>query len=77
MNIDNCFLNNKFTINITDKYIHIINYENIENICNDNIIVILNNKQINVYGNSLLVKRMDKYEIVITGSIEKVMINGK
>lgn len=73
--ITDCFNNYLYNINITDKYIDIINYKEIRNISENNIEIILNSKKLIINGNNLLVKKMDKYEVLITGNVEKVIIN--
>ncbi|MBQ3142806.1 MAG: YabP/YqfC family sporulation protein [Bacilli bacterium] len=61
-----------FKITITSKYIHIYNYGKITQI-NENLISILTNeKKINIYGSSLVINKLDKNELLITGSFIKV-----
>ena len=75
--ITDCFKNYLYNINVTDKYIHIVNYSEITSI-NDNCIKInFICKSLSILGMNLLVKKMDKYELLITGEIEKVLLNEK
>ena len=55
----------------------IINYIEIKEISENNICIILNNKKLIVNGSNLLVKKLDKYEVLITGIIEKVIVDEK
>ena len=63
-------INKEYEIDIKDKYIHIKNYININNISDSRIEVSLKNNNLIINGSSLIIKCMDEYEMIIIGTIK-------
>ena len=53
-----------------NNYLDIINYENLDEITNDTII--LNNKKIFIFGKNIKILKLVDDELLITGSLTKV-----
>lgn len=53
-----------------NNYLDIINYENLDEITNDTII--LNNKKIFIFGKDIKILKLVDDELLITGSLTKV-----
>ena len=72
MNIKNYIEDNDLKITITKKYIHIFSYGKIVDI-SDTLVEVLNNKtNIKVYGSNLLINKLDKKELLISGNFKRV-----
>lgn len=63
-----------FKINLTDKYINIINYDEIIDFSPNRISIKVNNKIIIIEGNNLLIKKMENNEVLVTGIIININI---
>lgn len=72
--ITNYIFDNNFKINLTDKYINIINYDEIIDFSPNKISIKVNNKKIIIEGYNLLIKRMENNEVLITGAIININI---
>lgn len=72
--ITNYIFDNNFKINLTDKYINIINYDEIIDFSPNKISIKVNNKTIIIEGYNLLIKRMENNEVLITGAIININI---
>jgi len=68
-------INKEYEITIKNKFIHIKNYKNINNISESRIEISLNNKLLIINGSSLIIKCMDEYEIIIIGVIKGLELN--
>ena len=66
-----------YNINITDRYVDIINYLEIVSVSEKEIKIILKDKTLIINGINLLIKKLDKFEVLITGNIEKVNLYEK
>jgi len=66
--------NNNCEVNISDKGIYIINYENILAFDDNNIIIKLNNKNIVMKGKNLVISKLLNSEILITGEFKTIEI---
>ena len=65
-------LDDEFKMIILDNKINISNYEKIEYLDNDKVIVKYEKGKINVKGESITVKKLLNNEILITGSIKEI-----
>jgi hypothetical protein len=75
--IEKYFDNYIYNINITDRYVDIINYLEIVSVSEKEIKIILKDKTLFINGINLLIKKLDKFEVLITGNIEKVNLYEK
>lgn len=65
-------LEEKFKIIYLDKKIDIVNYTKVEHFDSNKITILYKDGSINVTGNKLVIKRLLKDELVISGLIEKI-----
>ena len=72
MDIRSYLLENNFKITMSKNYIDIINYNSIENVNSNNIILKLEQGKLAINGNNLVIKKLLNDEIVIIGSINSV-----
>ena len=72
MNIKSYLLENDFKIIMTNKDINVINYEEVESVSSDNIVLKYKLGKLNVKGNDLVIKKLLNDEILIIGSINSV-----
>jgi len=70
--ITNFLYDKEYFINIYEDYIHIYNYLEIIKLTNTLIILKLNKFKLEIKGNDLNIKRLDKKELLIKGIITKV-----
>lgn len=75
--LTNYFKNEKYALLLSNGKLHINNYNKIINITNTEIIIDVKDKRIFIFGKDFLLKKMDKLELYITGSIDKVEINDR
>jgi len=59
-------------ITIYDNTFHVFNYKKLEKLSEDEIIIHLENKVINIKGSNMKIKQMTKQELLIKGIILKV-----
>jgi len=59
-------------ITIYENNLHVFNYDKLEKLSSDEIIIKLNNKIIKIIGNDMKIKQMTKQELLINGIILKV-----
>jgi len=60
-------------ISIYENNLHVFNYEKLEKLNDDEIIIIIiDNKKVKINGNNLNIKQMTKQELLINGLILKV-----
>lgn len=59
-------------ITIYDNTFHVFNYKKLEKLSEDEIIIHLENKIINIKGSNMKIKQMTKQELLIKGIILKV-----
>ena len=59
-------------ITIYDNYLHVFNYKRLNKIDDNEINLLLDNKEIEIKSNNLKIKKMTNQELLITGLIEKV-----
>ncbi len=71
-NLINFLKADEFLIGVFEKKIHIFNYRKIIDINVDKITVLVKDKKIEVKGQSLTIKKLDKNEILINGNIKRV-----
>ncbi len=62
----------EFLIGIYNSSVHIFNYLRIIDISNDIITILVKEKKIEIKGHNLLIKKLDKNEILINGNIKRV-----
>ena len=75
--LTNYFKNEKYALLLSNGKLYINNYNKIINITNTKIIIDVKDKRIFIFGKDFLLKKMDKLELYITGSIDKVEINDR
>lgn len=75
--LTNYFKNEKYALLLSNGKLYINNYNKIINITNTEIIIDVKDKRIFIFGKDFLLKKMDKLELYITGSIDKVEINDR
>ena len=74
-NIKNYLYDKNYFINIYDDYIHIFNYQRLNDFREDKVILKMDNFTIIIKGNNFLVTKMLENEILIKGdiaSLEKI-----
>ena len=59
-------------ITIYENNLHVFNYDKLEKLSSDEIIIKLNNKIIKIIGNDMKIKQMTKQELLINRIILKV-----
>ncbi len=59
-------------ITIYENNLHVFNYEKLNKLSSDEIILIINNKKVLINGVDLKIKQMTKQELLINGIILKV-----
>ena len=72
--INNYIYDKEFKLIITDNYINIINYEEINNFTINEIIIKCHNNIIAIEGENLLITKMLKDEVLIKGTITNISI---
>jgi sporulation protein YqfC len=75
MNLQNIikYINPKsYNISIAENIIYINNYEKIDTITNNNIIIIIQNKKLKIQGKDFKVKKMVNKEILFNGQIDNI-----
>lgn len=70
--VKNYIIDDNFKLTLTEKYIYIYNYGKILNISDTLISIVYKNKEIKIYGSSILINKLDKREMIITGDFKKV-----
>ena len=73
--LDHYLYDREYKIIIKEKYVNIINYEEIIDFNLKNISVKYHNKIIIIEGNNLTISKMVKDEVLITGEIMSIRIN--
>ena len=73
-NLLNFLYDKDFFINIYDNNIYIFNYNVIDLLTSNKIIIRIDNKKITIEGNNLLVSKMTKSEILIKGIITNIVL---
>ena len=71
----NYFKNENYSLLITNNKLYINNYNKIINIKSNEIIIDVKDKRLFIFGKDFTLKKMDKIELYITGSITRVEIN--
>ena len=72
MDIRSYLLESDFKITMTNKNIDVINYERIENVNSNNIVLKYKQGYLDIKGNDLVIKKLLNDEILIIGSINSV-----
>lgn len=71
-NLMSFFNDDEYVITIYDKYIHIFNYDKIVKISEEEMVLDIEAFHLQIIGSNLIVKQMDKKEILIYGKIFEV-----
>ena len=71
----NYFKNENYSILIANNKLYINNYNKIINIKSNEIIIDVKDKRLFIFGKDFILKKMDKLELYITGSVTRVEIN--
>ena len=64
--------NNNYEINIKDNFLHIKNYINIIDISTSRISILVKNNKLIINGSSLMISKLDEYELLIKGTIRDI-----
>lgn len=70
--IKNYINDNKNTITIFNNYIYISNYKDIKSFDSNKFIIEVDEKQINLIGKNITIKKLTKDEILIGGNITNI-----
>lgn len=69
------YLNPKnYTLSISENNLYINNYNKIEEITDEKLIIIIKNKKFKISGNNFKVKKMIDEEILLNGQTNKIEI---
>ena len=71
----NYFKNENYSLLIASNKLYINNYNKIINIKSNEIIIDVKHKRLFIFGKDFILKKMDKLELYITGSVTRVEIN--
>lgn len=71
-NVKDYIIDDTFKLTLTEKYIHVYNYGKIIDIDNTRVILNKKNKEIKIHGKDLVINKLDKVEMLITGEFKKV-----
>ena len=74
-NIINFICDNNNFICILDNKIYLYNIISIEEISNNKLVVLFNNKKVIINGNDIKLIRSENKELELTGVIERIIIN--
>lgn len=66
--------NDKLEIHIYESCVYLINYTLVSNFSNSKIELKKNDKKISILGNNLIISKLKKEEILITGDIYEVVL---
>ena len=64
--------NDDYEINIKANYLHIKNYINIIDISTSRISILVKNNKLIINGSSLMISKLDEYELLIKGTIRDI-----
>ena len=71
----NYFKNENYSLLIASNKLYINNYNKIINIKSNEIIIDVKDERLFIFGKDFILKKMDKLELYITGSVTRVEIN--
>ncbi len=71
-NLINYMKTDEFLIGIYENSVHIFNYKRIIDISEDKINILVKSKSIEIKGHKLLIKKLDKDEILVSGDIKRI-----
>ena len=71
-NLERYLIDTEFKIIIKNNYLNIINYKEIVDFSQKQIIVKIDNKLVKIIGDNLIVSQMRDDEALITGNITKI-----
>ena len=71
-NLVNYIKDDDYLIGIYTNMVHIFNYKKIINVLNNEIIIEVKKIRVKVIGENLIIKKMDKFEMLINGKIKRV-----
>lgn len=74
-NISDFLKNESYRISIIPTGIHILNYKNIIDISSNKVLISFKDKNIDIKGSNLRLIKLDKYELLISGNIERISLN--
>ena len=64
--------NDNYEINIKDNLLHIKNYINIIDISTNRISILIKSNKLIINGSSLMISKLDEYELLIKGNIKDI-----
>ena len=66
-----------YSINICDNKVYIENYDKLIDINDTEILVMINNKLVKIIGKSLIIRRLEKSELLIEGFIKGIDLGAR
>lgn len=76
-NISEFLKSEAYRISIIPEGVHILNYKNIIDISSDKVLISFKDKSVNIKGSNLRLIKLDKYELLINGYIERISLDDK
>lgn len=74
-NLSTYLKNESYRISIIEKGLHVLNYTSVVDITSTEAFLKINKKLIKIYGNNLTLIQLDKKELLINGTIKKVIVD--
>lgn len=71
-NLVNYIKDDDYLIGIYTNMVHIFNYKKVINVLTSEIIIEVKNIRVKILGENLIIKKMDKFEMLINGKIKRV-----
>lgn len=76
-NLSSYLSSNEYRISVLPSGVHILNYKSIVDITSEEVIIKVNNKISKIKGKNMKAVKLDKKELLISGTILGVTINEK
>lgn len=70
--LENFLYDKDFFISIYSDHVYVYNYDEIEILTNDKIVLKINNFKVNVIGSNLKIEKLNKKELLIEGIINNI-----
>lgn len=71
-NLINFLYDKEYYIAIYEEYIYVFNYQLLDLLTNELIILVIKNFKLEIHGNNLFITKMLPNEILIKGNVDKV-----
>lgn len=70
--LENFLYDKDFFISIYSDHVYVYNYDEIEILTNDKIVLKINNFKVNIIGSNLKIEKLNKKELLIEGIINNI-----